>query len=231
MGTKFKEELVKRVQPFLPNMRPNNLPRPTLEDIKNGNNIRIIDDETLLRKFDVDHDSINFRLEGAMDQLDMIMDEMSDMAELELFNDYPEIAKVMEVLHEYRRSPKTADSVKKLYNLTRYLNLPARTFELETPKEVNLKLSEDPAHHTFMPKLEQSFEIFVNFEEILNKRLEEDKQLQEKFENEKRIENELSEQKRLEKQQREELREQNKQKNVKNHPYYIQNKLKLTPFD
>lgn len=231
MGTKLKEELAKRVQPFLPTIRANILPRPTLEDIKNGNNIRVIDDETLLRKFDLDHDSINFRLEGAMDQLDMIMDEMTDMAELELFNDYPEIAKVMEVLHEYKRSPKTAESIKKLYNLTRYLNLPARTFELETPKEVNLKLLDDPAHHSFIPKLEQSFEIFLNFEEILNKKLEEEKLLQEKLENEKRFENELADKKKIELQQREELRENNKNKNVKNHPYYIQNKLKLTPFD
>ena len=231
MEKKVKEELARRVQPFLPTIRPTHLPRPTLENIKTGNNLRVIDDETLARMFDLDHDSINFRLEGAMDQIDLIMGEMSDMAELELFNDYPEIAKIMEVLYEYRRSPKTPDSVKKLYNLTRYLDLPARTFELETPKEVMLKLSKDPAKSSLTPRLDHSFEVFINFEESMNKKLEEEMRMQEDLNNEKRIENELAEQNQIELNNKQEQREKNNKKNIKNHPYYIQNKPKLTPFD
>lgn len=231
MATKIKEELIKRVQPFLPNLRPTNLSRPTLENIKNGNNLNVIDNETLARMFDLDHDSINYRLEGAMDQIDLIMNEMSDMAELELFNDYPEVAKVMEVLHEYRRSPKTADSVKKLYNLTRYLNLPARTFELETPKEINSKLESMAERNNLIPRLEHSFEVFVNFEENLNQKLNEEKEMQEKLNKEKIIANEIEEQKELEMKKRQQQKEEVKKKNVISHPYYIPNKPKLTPFD
>lgn len=217
MEKKFKEELQKRVSEYLPKVRSSNVPAPNLKDIQSSNNLKNISDETLKKMFDLDHENILFNLEGAMDQLDDIMLEMTDMAEVEMLHDYPEIANIMQSLHDYKRSPKTSETVKKLYNLTRYLNLPLRTFEIETPLEENKKIC--------MKKLENSFEVFLKLEENLyNKKLENEQKSELKDDysppeltlgNEDDIA----------------LKEENKKKKeLKDHPFYIPNAPKFTPF-
>lgn len=237
MQKKLQLELQKRVAPYLPPMPAmanNALPKLTLEDIKNNHNLRHIPDETLMRMFNVDHDSINFRLEGAMDQLEFVMSEMTPEAEMELLHDYPEIAKVLEIMHEYKRSSKTPETVKMLYNLTRYLNLPARTFELETPNELKKALNkEDP---NLIPRLTASFSVFSQLNQRMQMKLEEDKRQEEKVFLEKKHQEELAYQEKQEMnkvlQQQEEMQKRQAELDKhKNHPYFINPRPKLTPYN
>ena len=236
MNKKIQEELQKRVQPFLPTMKQNSLPPVSISDIiKSNNNLKYVSDEKLISMFNIEDDSINQRLEGAMDQIDFIRGDITQEAEVELLHDYPEIATVIALFRDYQRSPKTSDSVKALYNLTRYLNLPARTFEHKTPHEISEELSKEKnLHPELSVKLESTFEVLSDAETLfVKKEYEERETIKRILAHEKKVENDLQNQQELndkilaQREERERKKERNK--TLKNHPFYIDNSPKLKP--
>lgn len=232
---KFEQEMSRRVLPFLPKIPQNNTAMPTPEMIRNNNdNLRYIDDETLMTMFNFDHSSIHYRLEGAMDQFDYIFNEMTDEARMELLYDYPELTEVISALHEYRRSPRTADSVKALYNMTRSLRLTARIFEYETPNEIQKEMQKEKPELKL--RLENTFNVFYENELRMQQRFEEEKVLNEKMIAEQKRQEEIALQEqydleeRLEYQQK--VRERNEMlKKHQHHPYFISPRMRPTPFD
>lgn len=239
MRKKIQEEIIRKIQPFLIPTPKNTLVAPTLAEIKNNNdNLKHVDDNTLARMFNLDHDSIQSRIEGAKREFDVLFNEMTEEAKLEMLHDYPEIREVMMALYEYSRSPKTSDNVKSLYNMTRYFSLTNRILEYETPHEIQLKI--DKLKSNERPDLENrltsAYSVFYELEVRMQKKLESDKKMEEelflkqKMEDDKIFEEKLAEEKAFEKKKALEKREEEMRK-YKNHPYYIPPIMKYTPYN
>lgn len=235
MKSEFEKELIKRVQPFLFPIPKNNTTVVTLEQIKNDNaNLRHVDNSILEQMFDINHSSINCRIENAMDQFEDIFSHMTEIAKLEMIYDYPEIREVMNALYLYTRTEKTADSVKALYNLTKGLKLHSRVFEYETPYDVQLKLEKIKQNEPegFEAKMLQTFDVFSDLEMRMQLKIEEDnrleqKRIQEQLQLEEQILNNKLEQDKIENQKLEMAKVNENRKKYRHHPNYINPQYKM----
>lgn len=91
-------------------------------------------DTKILKNYDLqsdyNSDDLKYKIEGAFDQFDDILEAMGDVAEREMFHDYPEIKAVYNELYKFKVSPPSKELTQVLHKLTRSFNLKGRKLEI-----------------------------------------------------------------------------------------------------
>lgn len=88
----------------------------------------------LLKDHDLQNDytseDLKYKIEGAFDQFDYMLDAMDDTAEREMFHDYPEIKAVYNELYKFKTSTPNKELIQVLHKLTKSFNLKGKKLEL-----------------------------------------------------------------------------------------------------